>query len=528
MPRVISIRTVLLALLCAAAGCGTRVGEGSRPLPAAKVAERPRTAAPAGAATTQLPASDAIGTAHPGLLLAAAPDASWAAFCQARSDTDRDGRIALRAGAHGALLGDRARGYFVVGRGVGSKIDELLAYAPGGRFAAVRRGERLWLVDAGRGTQTELAGGVADLASDGVPFRHHRSVAFDPSGARLLYLRRASAESEVVVRDLASGREHTVRAGTGEVLRVEFARDASWLVLQAVAEDTDGNGRLEWPAPRVPLNATQCTSTNTRYPVWQPRGDVARTRVARVFGTQFEDAAGFVAVLGAGFVVREPSERLVWRPARDAGDDAADAGSAPPDTELAPAACAARVVFVDAAREALVIGCSAAGARWPLRLVARGYSAELGIDLAPTELLRPCETAPRLLALYPGQASVLLDLERRLLVTLQPGDLVLCTHGKTALVQRARELWTFDVESGARTFLTGDLAAQPDVLLNAPVVYVSPWVVDVSQSKLLGRFHDAGPPLAVARDGRLLTWASQGPSAADLPLGPLRWSAPRP
>jgi hypothetical protein len=472
--------------------------------------------------------SEGIGTAHPALLLATAPDASWTALCQARSDADKDGRIALRAGAHGALSGDRARAYFVVGRGVGSSIDELLAFAPGGRFAAVRRGERLWLVDASRGSEIELGGGVADLASDGVPFRHHRSVAFDSAGARLLYLRHGSTEREVVVRDLASGNEHVVRAGAGEILRAEFAGDASWLVLHAVADDTDGNGRLEWPSPRVALNAAQCTSTNTRYPVWQPRGDVPRTRVARVFGTHFEDAGGFVAVLGAGFVAREPSERLVWRAARGSGDVGVDAGSTPRDTELAPASCAARVVFVDAAREALVIGCSAAGPRWPLRLVARGYSAELGIDLAPTELLRPCETAPRLLALYPGQGSVLLDLERRLLVALQPGDLVLCTHGKIALVQHARELWIFDVESGARTLLTGDLAAQPDVLLNAPVVYVSPWVVDVSRGKLLGRFHDSQPPLAVARDGRLLTWASQGASGADLPLGPLRWSPPRP
>ncbi len=526
---MIATRSVLLLVLCAAAGCGARAVEApGRAQP--RRAETSRARSPASSALARDTRPPSLGTADPTLLLAAASDASWAAVCQARADTDRDGRIALRAGATGALLGDRARPYFVAGIGPGTPIDELLAFAPRGRYAAVRRGGRLLLMDASTGAETELASGTADLAADGLPFRQHRSVAFDRAGAHLLYVRRGPTHSEVVVRDLPSGGEHALDAGPGEVVRAAFADGTSWVLVHAVAEDTDGNGRLEWPTARLSANDAQCATANSRFPVSLPRGDVPRTRLAPANGTRFEEAPGFVAILGDGFVLRERSERLVWRAAAEAGEGDAGARSGAREIELAPAACAARIVYVDAARETLVVGCSSAGARWPLRLVARGYAAELGIDLAPTERLRPCEATPRLLALYPGQDTVLLDLERRVLVPLAAGDLVLCTHGKSALLQRARELWTFDVESNVRAFLAGNLAAQPDVLLSSPAVYVTPWVVDVRQGKVLGRFDAARPPLALAHSGRLLVWSSANPQAngADLPLGPLRWTEPRP
>lgn len=527
MRSVIAPRSVLLLVCCAAAGCGARTTEWPRRAAAPSPAT-PRASASPAAAPPRDSARFEIGTAHPTRLLAAASDASWAALCQARADTDGDDRVALRTAPGGALSGDRARPYFVAGGGAGAAIDELLAFAPGGRFVAVRRGRRLILIDASQRRETELAGGAADLEADGLPFRQHRSVAFDRAGTRLLYLRRGASHSEVVVRELASGEERALAAGAGEIVRVEFVGAASWLLVHAAADDTDGNGRLEWPTPRLVVNDAQCATTNTRFPVWLPRGDVPRPRLARPNGTHFEDVPGFVTVLGDGFVIRERSERLVWRAAASASD--ADAGTAARDMELVPAACAGRIVYADAAREALVVGCSAAGARWPLRLAARGYSAELGIDLAPAELLRPCEATPRLLALYPGRESVLLDLERRVLVPLQAGDLVLCTHGRTALVQRAGELWTFDVESGARTFLKGDLAAQPDVLLSSPAVYVAPWVVDVREGKVLGRYDAPRPPLALAESGQLLVWAAaKAPgNGADLPRGPLRWTEPRP
>jgi len=455
-------RCALLAVIGIAVGCASRVPDAGRPPPAAPRSVPARSSAPARAASRAAPISG-VGSSHPFFPLAAAPDGTWVALCQARSDTNADGRVQLRAGAHGELSGDRAQGFIVLGAGAGTPIDELLAFSPDGRYLAVRRAVGLWLLDSSTRSELPLSAGQVDLESDLAPFRGHRAVAFDPSSKRLLYVRRGPAKSEIVVRDLASGREQSSDPGAGEIWRAEFVSDGPWLLLHMVADDTNGNGKLEWPAPRALTNDSQCASTLARFPVWQPRGDVARTRLAHSERAYVEDVAGFVTALGDGFVIRQPSERLVWK--------AASPEASPPrrDVELAPAKCAARVVFVDSVRGALVIGCSGAGLRWPLRLVLPGYSADLDVDLAPTEFLRPCEARPRLLALYPGQGSLLLDLERRVLLPLRNGDLVLCTQGKTALLQRARELWTFDADSGEYSFVTGELSAQRSPRVRHPL-----------------------------------------------------------
>ena len=145
MRSVIAPRSVLLLVVSAAAACGAQSAELPRRTSATALAPSPAKARPASAERS--PRFE-IGTAHPTQLLAAASDASWAALCQARADTDGDGQVAQRTGPAGALTGDRAQPYFIAGSGAGAAIDELLAVAPGGRFAAVRRGRRLILIDA--------------------------------------------------------------------------------------------------------------------------------------------------------------------------------------------------------------------------------------------------------------------------------------------------------------------------------------------------------------------------------------------
>jgi hypothetical protein len=68
--------------------------------------------------------------------------------CQAREDTDRDGKLAVRYGPRGELEGDAMRSYFVLGAGPGEAIDGLAAYDPTGRYVVVVVDGKLWLIDA--------------------------------------------------------------------------------------------------------------------------------------------------------------------------------------------------------------------------------------------------------------------------------------------------------------------------------------------------------------------------------------------
>src|SRR5262245_21873126 len=74
-----------------------------------------------------------IGTDHPLLVKRVAPDGSWVIGCEAREDTDHNGRIEAFSNEHGTLYGDRMRPYFVVGAGEGEAIDAFVDSDESGR-----------------------------------------------------------------------------------------------------------------------------------------------------------------------------------------------------------------------------------------------------------------------------------------------------------------------------------------------------------------------------------------------------------
>ena len=71
----------------------------------------------------------------------------WAAVCQARKDTDGDGKIAVRYGPRGELAGDAMRSYFVLGGGKGEPIDAVAAHDRAGRYVVLETKKRLVFLD---------------------------------------------------------------------------------------------------------------------------------------------------------------------------------------------------------------------------------------------------------------------------------------------------------------------------------------------------------------------------------------------
>jgi hypothetical protein len=469
-----------------------------------------------------------IGSSEPIALIAAAGDGSWVAFCQARNDTDADGHIEVHGGPQGELTGDRLENYLVLGAGLGERIDELLAFEPSGRFLAVKRHEQLLLIDSHAKTRTELGHGLADVRSEATPYRWHRSVSFDRTSRRLLYVRATQAGNEVVVRDLESSREKIIDPGPGEVWRAEFDSSGQWIILSVVDEDTNKNGKLEWPVPAAKPDRSQCSGPIPRFSVWLPRGDRPSLRVASAEGGLAEPVPDFVGALGDGLITRTHSSRLIWNKSKLAmASDPQSRNSVSGTFEVAADKCDGRVLYQDPGRNLVIVACAGGGGRWPLWLVGFGFKSDLGIDLAPSDRLQPCEPWPRLLAVYPGKNTELIDLEARTLRPLQSGDLVLCTHRSSALIQRGSELLLFDADTGLTARLAEGVAELPDILLSPPSVLASPLVVDVAERRLIGHIDPRAHPLALTRDGRvLMARANAGPR--DFELGPLRWESARP
>jgi hypothetical protein len=468
----------------------------------------------ASSATTALPPpAEALGVAQPLILEAASPDGQWVVICQARVDTDGDGRVAVRVGPRGEPEGDRLASYLLSSPGAGEPIDELLAFDPTGRWLVTREGGRAWLRDARAGRVLDLTALGADTESDALPYRPHRALSFDARGTRLLYVRRGRDRTEVVVRQLESARETTIDPGPGELWRVELDGSGQWVILRVIPQDTNGNGRLEWPVPPVAENRWRCGGPIPRLGVWGERGDANRLGVVPSSGGRVEWMSNLVTPLGRDLVSREPGGRLLLRDPHGK------------TLELAARECDARILHADPER-GLVLGvCTRGPGKSQLRLFGRGIRLDLGVELGPPSLDAPGGDSPRLFAIYPGKDAALVDLDQRKLYRLESGDAVLAVGGPRAVVRRRGALWLLDVAAGTTAKLAELGPELEDWVQNGPVAVVGSWVVDAELGQVLGRV--ARRPLAVTRSGRTLVALGGDADAHQLAVGPLGWVRPQ-
>jgi hypothetical protein len=147
------------------------------------------------------------GTANPLFIRAADKAERWVAMCQARKDTDGDGKIEVHTGHHGGLFGDGMQLYLAIGGGPGTEIDALASRSEDERWLAVLRDKKLWLVDGETGAQTPLVD--ADIESDNRPGAPHRAAVF--SGTKLLYTRHRAGGDALVIHDVATHAEREIK-----------------------------------------------------------------------------------------------------------------------------------------------------------------------------------------------------------------------------------------------------------------------------------------------------------------------------
>jgi hypothetical protein len=446
-----------------------------------------------------------IGTAHPLTVEAVGTDGGWTCFCQARADTDGDGRVEVRVGPRGELSGDRLERYFALGSGEGEPIEELAAVDPTGRWVVLRRAGKLVLFDTVSRRESELSD--ADARNDELPFRQHRSLSFDGSGSLLAYL---STKRGAVVRTLATGQESLIDPGPGDVWRLELDFGGRFLLLRSITSDTNGDHRMTWPAP-VAKAPAPCRAPLSTYAAWVGHGDTPTLELAPASGGPARARPGFVAALGDATVERENDGRLVLRD-----------GTAV--SELAPAACGARVVHADRERHLLVVACARPKGRPKLWLVGAGERLDLRVSLSAAGSDRPPGPPSRLVALYPGSDTLLLDLETRRSVKVNGGGMVLATHGTVALVRRKRVLLLVDGTDGSERVLAGDLSPSLESFANGAVAFAAPWVVSLEAGKVLGRIE--GRAYALAPNGRALVARGGDADADRLAVGPLAWLSP--
>lgn len=454
-----------------------------------------------------------VGSSHPLLLRAVASDGGWTVVCQARSDTDGDGAIAVSVGPRGELSGDRLASYLVEGSGEGEPISAFVAADPTGRHLVVERSERLVLRDSWNQSEVDLSERGAVTGTDKSPFAPHRAASFSADGRRVLYLRRRGAREDVVVLDLETGAESVFEPGEGLLWRAEFDDSGEWLVMRVIDADTNADGRWSLPHGKPGPSESPCVSPVPTYRIPLVPPDKPSVRVARASGGPVRLVRGFISGFGPSAVLRRQEDRALFVD-RAGGPSELWSGST----------CDGRLLHADAARGVLLVACASEEGPRALRLVERDANHDLGIVVGPFELDTVLADAPRLVPVYsfPAPGSSLVDLETRQVLALAPRDKVVATRGLNVLVRRNDELFLGDATKPLQRLGPVDLLAP--VLRQSALVYAAPWVIDVGQGRALGRV--AGEGLALSRQGAVLV-ARVPADAQHVAQGPLSWVNPR-
>jgi hypothetical protein len=438
----------------------------------------------------------------------------WLVACTARADSDKNGRLAVEIGPAGTFSGDALAVELVVGGRKPEVIDDLFAYDPTGRFVAFRRAGKALLVDVWTGTELDLATIEWDERDDTLPLRAHRALAFDPRGELLAYVRKRAGRSVVILRTLASGAERSVTELPGEPHRMEWDGTGEQLVVWTVADDSNGNGRPDWPAPVAKGPRFGCSGPLPRLRTTPEVGDRPSVFVASRAGGSARYYPDFAIPFGSGVVVRAPAGELLLT--SGAGRKA-----------LTSPTCAARILASDPVRGLLVVACPGKNPqKAAVDLVGVGYRLELGVEVQPTSIDAWPDRPTRLVALYPGTDALLVDLERRTTVRLEPGDQVIATNGARALVRRKNGIVLYDAEKNTAKVLVPKLSPLPFIFVQGTVAAVGSEVVDVLRDDPLGSI--SARPLALTPSGDVLVARGGPPSAERLAVGPLVWERPSP
>lgn len=486
---------------------------------AAPVAPAPAKGDPAGTSppgTVQgnLPAVSLGDIGGPGelRLIASSASGTWVALCSAGAPTPT----------------------LVLGSGSGEPIDELLAQDASGRYVVVLQSGVARLIDAVSGARVSLSELGADVRRVRADYAGHRTLSFDPSGRWLAYLRRQGSDRQIVVRELATGVERAFAAGAGDVYRLALSADARYVVFEALREDTNNNGKLDWPSPEDSATTKACDPPalpRFRSFGYQGRGDALSRALVSLDDGSVHDVPELVTPLGRSLLVRESdgSLKLEQRGKR---------------ALLAPASCAGRVLFADAERELVLAACSppppppkkgrslpavASSGKRQVWLFGAGFAKDLQSELYETSTDRDAVIGTRLVPLYPGSSAALVDLERRELLPLTAGSRVIMTRGAQALLWRDSDLLRYDAQTKAEQKLAHGVWKNPDLLQAGGAVLLSPFVVVDLQGPA-----GASPPraLALSAGGFVLTESSATEAAADAPApgkrgavihGPLHW-----
>jgi hypothetical protein len=418
--------------------------------------------------------------------------------------------VSASVGPRGELRGDDFARYLIA-PGEELATDGVLGADPSGRFVLVMQRGTLLLWDGKSRESVDLSALGADTRLSAESLASLRTLSFDATGEHLLYVRAGDSGARVVIRRLSDGSERALDPGPGPIWRARFDRGGAFVVLEMLTEDSNKNGKPDFPAPLLTA-PRPCAAGPGRFHTWSDRGDRPETVLVPISGAAAIHEPDLIMPVADALLLRDSTGALLL-----------ERGGK--KRVLEPAACKGRVVHADAARELFIIGCSQkkGTGRVSLELATTAAHKSLAIELVSSELDRELSDSPRLVPLYPGADSALFDADKREVLPLQTGDSVVTTRAAHALVRRANGLLVYDADTRTEQALPGTVDKYPQILLATPFALVSPLLVNMATGTVVGQSKQRA--LALSNSGQLLL-SDVEPDSSGLTHGPLHWVTP--
>ncbi len=295
------------------------------------------------------------------------PQERWVVYCQAREDSDGDGKIEIGFGHHGAVFGDDLSLYLNLDDGDGETIKRYLARDSEGSNLVIEDEGGIFLVNIPSGSRT----GLGSLG--GILYKDPRNspVSFDERG-HVLFHRNEKDSFEFVLRDLRSGQETVLPVRAKNIINATINESGAWITFQDVEKDTNGNGSIDVPKVRTTKASGSCTGPAMSYSTYGYSGDEPVTRALPVSGN------GKSIALPGPYIVLD---NKILMQNEQGGYSIVD--SALNALEIVPASCNAELLAVHETLERVLVGCKDALGTHNAWVYGPNFSKSLGFQLAP-------------------------------------------------------------------------------------------------------------------------------------------------
>ncbi len=435
------------------------------------------------------------------------PAARWVFFCQ--DDIDQSSVTASATGAPLELRvqTDAMSPYLAGSSSNVIKLTALLATSADGRYLVVlSEAHEPLLVDAQSEDMTSLATLELDLRADAMR-GDLRSVAFSADSSKVAFLLRGQPP-RILIRQLHSGTDVEVTPVGDNVWRIEFDAASRYLVLQEILDDTNGNGRFDWPIPERPLRNTRCMADLGSLDAWPLSGDRAITTIAPVAGGKAQRVDGFVTSLESSLIVKRGREGLT---AID------ESGTRP----ISNSDCDLHIIALSTRYAQILSICGDKKGHSGLELDSLGAIRKFSFEAPVSMLDWITPESDRFKALYSGTHTLLVDFQLASATQLQDRDQLLAQGTAGIILRRGAAVVLFTPDASTTVTLMDGLAAGTRVMVGPGHAIVGQSVLSANLGKVLGVV--AQPTMAIAANGCVLV--ALGVSQNDRPFvaGPLQW-----